>query len=270
MGNVDATSARFVASNRAATACYDLFVGQPLRVVVVDDDDLSRRGMAELLGDRAELAVVASLTHEQAVRHPRWDGIDVAIVDAADEDRRGDQFPGVGVVEAIRDRGGDQTAVVVVTGHFFDDAVRRRMREAGADFFYNRIEFHDAATLYTAVLEADQQSNRGVPAESDPESMFRLGVIPNTRVNAGVRFLEERTPEQEGAGGSFRRARARLRYRSRFAHEARLNPVNADGRPPDRDQTAPSFPQIQRFLDWATKTKDRRHDTPGRRSLPGT
>src|SRR5579863_4039081 len=100
--------------------------------------------MAELLGDRTELEVVAALTHEQALQHPRWDAIDVALVDAADERQKVDQFPGVSVVEAIRGHGGDQTAVIVVTGHFFDDAVRRRMREAGADYFYNRVEVHDA------------------------------------------------------------------------------------------------------------------------------
>lgn len=214
--------------------------------------------MAELLGDRSELEIVAALTHEQALHQPRWDAVDVAVVDAADERQKVDQFPGVSVVEAIRGQGGDHTSVIVVTGHFFDDAVRRRMREAGADFFYNRIEVHDAATLYRAVLDSDKESARGVPPESDPETMFRLGVTSDTRVNAGVQFAQDHPIELELSGGAIRRTRAKLRYRLIFGRAAGLNPVNADGRPPDREQMAPSLPQIQRFVDWATKAKDRR------------
>ncbi len=241
-----------------AQPVYDDEMARPQRVVVVDDDDLSRRGMADLLGDRPELQVLAALTHEQALHQPRWDAVDVALVDAADERQKVDQFPGVSVVESIRDRGGDETTVIVVTGHFFDDAVRRRMREAGADFFYNRIELHDAASLYEAVIDHDRESIRGVPPEADPEAMFRLGVTQNTHVNAGVHLAEAHPIEQELAGSALRRTRAKLRYRLHFGRVAGLNPVNADGRPPDREQAAPSLPQIQRFFDWATKTKDRR------------
>jgi DNA-binding NarL/FixJ family response regulator len=224
------------------------------RVAVVDDDDLSRRGMAELLADRPEVEVVASLTHDQAMTQPRWDQVQVAVVDAADEREDTDQFPGVEVVEAIRHRGGDHTVVVVVTGHFFDDAVRRRMREAGADFFYNRIDLHDAAALYRAVCDLEGQAG-GVPAESDPEALFRLGVTEHTKVNDGVRYGTDHPMVAELSGGAIRRARARLRYRLAFGRASRLSPVNSDGRPPERDQEAPSLPQMQRFLDWATKAK---------------
>jgi hypothetical protein len=43
-----------------------------------------------------------------------------------------------------------------------------------------------------------------------------------------------------------------------FNRVARLNPVNADGTIPDRDQDEPSLPQIERFLEWASKSKMRR------------
>ena len=172
--------------------------------------------------------------------------------------RKKDQFPGVAVVQSIRERGGDHAAVIIVTGHFFDDAVRRRMREAGADYFYNRIELHDTAELYRAVLHCDEGSpDRSVPPESDPESMFHLGITPKTRVNAGVRFVQDHPVEETLGNGAIRRARARLQYRVAMGREAGLNPVNADGCPPERDQTAPSLPQIQRFMEWATKAKNR-------------
>ncbi len=226
--------------------------------MVVDDDDLSRRGIAELLADRPEIEVVGALTHVEALLRPGWDLVDVVIVDAADERRDDDQFPGVGVVEAIRAGGGNDVTVVVITGHFFDDAIRRRMREAGADFFYNRIEVQDSAVLYQAVLEPDEL-RRGVPAESDPETLFRLGVTPGTRVNAGVQRARELRWQDQLSGGAIRRARDRMRLRRSLGDEARLTAVNSDGRQPDRPQTVPSLSQIQRFLEWATRTKpDRR------------
>jgi DNA-binding NarL/FixJ family response regulator len=40
------------------------------RVVVVDDDDISRRGLTELLADRPELIVAGSLVHDEALE---WD-----------------------------------------------------------------------------------------------------------------------------------------------------------------------------------------------------
>lgn len=100
------------------------------RVVIVDDDDISRRGLAELLGDRPEIDVVAALTHDQArAWQAEWDGVDVLVVDAADDRCQLDHFLRVAVVESVRRRRrSDQTAVIVVTGHFFNDAVRRRMR----------------------------------------------------------------------------------------------------------------------------------------------
>jgi len=43
--------------------------GQRLvRVVVVDDDDINRRGMASLLHDAAEIEVVAAVSHAQALQ----------------------------------------------------------------------------------------------------------------------------------------------------------------------------------------------------------
>src|SRR6266571_3885562 len=89
------------------------------------------------------------------------------------------------IVEQIRRRSpaGD-TTVAVFTEHFFDDALRRRVREAGADFFWDRCHLRDARTLVAAVL--DPRKPPGVPRELDPENLFRLGVTEVTRVNRAV------------------------------------------------------------------------------------
>jgi DNA-binding NarL/FixJ family response regulator len=224
--------------------------------VIVDDDDLSRRGLSELLGDRPELQVLDSLNHEQAVQNPRWDAVDVAVVDAADARLDGDQFPGVAVVENIRAKHGENTTVIVMTGHFFDDALRRRMREAGADYYYNRIELQDSAALYQAVLNCEHGSGR-IPPEQDLDQAVKLGVTDRTKVNEGVRFVQEHSLTSELDSDRTKGVRARLRYRRTFGQQAQLHAVNSDGRTPEREQDAPSVLQIQRFWDWATKVKGR-------------
>jgi CheY-like chemotaxis protein len=127
------------------------------RVIVVDDDDISRRGLGELLADHPALDVGGVLSLHAALE---WDGhwhdVDVVIVDAAEKGRLDDHGAGVAVVEHVRRMAARHTPVIiVVTGHFFDDAVRRRMREADADFIYHRSEVQDTASLYAAILHPD-------------------------------------------------------------------------------------------------------------------
>jgi DNA-binding NarL/FixJ family response regulator len=227
------------------------------RVVVVDDDDISRRGLAELLADRPELEIAGSFVHDKALEwDAEWDTIDIAIVDAADSRRDDDHFPGVGVVDHIRRRRSrEQTMVVVLTGHFFDDAVRRRMREAQADFFYHRSELQESEHLYEAILHPEQ-ARAGVPDGTDPEAQFRLGVVPGTHINDAVSYsrsmgLSDKLTAREGD-----RSRSWSRLRTSFNEVAHLNPVNADGTPPERLQRDPSLTQIERFLNWATRAKD--------------
>jgi DNA-binding NarL/FixJ family response regulator len=46
------------------------------RVVVVDDDDISRRGLDALLGDSDDLIVAAAYSRAQAILHSsEWNGI---------------------------------------------------------------------------------------------------------------------------------------------------------------------------------------------------
>lgn len=225
------------------------------RVVIVDDDEISRRGMAEVLADRPEIEVTGTLTHGEALQYgERWDEVDVAVVDAADDTEEADQFPGVAVVECIRRRRSrEQCTVIVVTGHFFDDAVRRRMREACADLFYHRSELRLGLALQEAVLHPDRMSH-DVPAPHDHEGVFRLGLTSSSRVNDAVAYASEHGLN-EALGRRSGRSRAWGHQRKAFNDRARLSPINADGRPPERDQREPSLPQIERFLRWATRVK---------------
>ncbi len=224
------------------------------RVVVVDDDDISRRGLGELLADHPEIEVTDVLSHDAAMTwNGDWSATDVVIVDAADERRTDDQFAGVGVVQHVRRMTpGTDVLIIVITGHFFDDAVRRRMREAQADFFYHRSEVQEADALYAAVL-CPGAARSGVPGVTDPEALFRLGIVDSSRVNDGVRAAASLGLDQPHPPGA--RSRSRTRLRQIFNQSARLNPINRDGSAPDRGQDDPSFPQVERFLEWATRAK---------------
>jgi CheY-like chemotaxis protein len=222
------------------------------RVAIVEDDDIQRRGMSEYLADRADIEVVGILDHYEAMLwDSEWDEVDIALVDAADPNRPTDQFPGVDVVDRIRNRRSSaETRVIVVTGHFFDDAVRRRMREAGADYFYHRPELHKRDALYEAVFHPERAAE-GVPGVHNDEALIRLGVGRGSRVNDAVRYASQGANRPAGT----QRSRAWNTYRRTFNSVARLQPMNTDGTPPDREQTEPSKTQIERFLDWATRVK---------------
>ncbi len=224
-----------------------------VHVVVVDDDDITLMGSTAILAGCAGVDVLASLSHEAALDAGfAWDGVDVVLVDASDRRRLDDHFPGVQVVQRVREsRTPEQTRVIVLTGVMFDDAIRRRMREAGADFYYHRSELLEAAVLCRVVLRPEA----AIPEPADPEHLFRLGIGSATRVNEALQAARDEglLTGQGGAGG---RGRDRSRRRERFARRAGLHVVTADGRPPDREQPAPSLPQIDRFLRWATRLRD--------------
>lgn len=227
-----------------------------INAVVVDDDDVSRRGMVSLLGEHGQVASVTPLSHNQALCWPGdWNSVDVVVVDASDEQCGFDQFPGVGVVERVRSHTAlGQTTVIVMTEQFLHDGLRRRMREARADFFYPRSELGNTDILYAAVLRPTT-ARRGIPPTQDPEAEFRLGVTVATRVNRAVTYAVESGLSLDLARRREPRSRRWIRLRAEFNSHARLTPVTIDGRRPDRTQELPSLPQMARFLTWATKVK---------------
>ncbi|MFI6604738.1 hypothetical protein ACIBHX_51665 [Nonomuraea sp. NPDC050536] len=221
-------------------------------MIIVDDDDISRHGLAAILSSAPDVNVTAALDHRRALAWPDWRQIDVALVDAADERREDDHFPGVAVVEAIR-AGGSRATVIVLTGHFFNGAIRHRMKEARADYFYHRSELSDAAVL----LETVRDPRKAVPDPTDPEEAIRHGVSRRSHVNRAVRHALERDLRAAIAERQNPRSRGWERLRRDFNQEAELIAMTSDGRIPDRHQELPSLPQISRFLQWATRVKTR-------------
>jgi CheY-like chemotaxis protein len=227
----------------------------PKHVVIVDDDEVWRTKIASMLNDCDELTVESAVTHDIAAEWvDQWNGVDIAIVDAGDIRRKDDHFPGVGVVRQIRKHRGDAVLIIVITGHFLDDALRWRMREARADFFYHRSDVQEEQTLVDAILHPER-ARRGVPDVQDPEAAFRVGVVPRTRLNEALDFASENNLVDSSARQSSSRSRKWLHMRARFNEIARLNTINAGGTIPDRDQSNPSYDQITRLYRWATRAK---------------
>ncbi|MEU8104894.1 hypothetical protein AB0C18_14350 [Nonomuraea muscovyensis] len=218
-----------------------------MRQLMIVDDDISRHGLAAIVSSAPDLEVAAALDHRRALVWSGWQQIDVALVDAADERREDDHFPGVAVVEAIR-ASGSRATVIVLTGHFFDGAIRRRMKEAKAAYLYHRSELLDAAVL----LETVRDPRRAVPDPIDPEEEIRHGLSRYSHVNRAVLHALERTCKPPSPSGG-NPARAWERLRRDFNREAELIAMTPDGRLPDRRQELPSLPQISRLLQWATR-----------------
>lgn len=233
------------------------------RVAVVDDDDWSRTGLAAILAADARIEVVAALTHDEALTDDRWLDADVVVVDAADDRRTDDQFPGVAVVERARAALHAHATVIAVTGYFWDSAVRVRMKEAGADLLYYRPEVQDGDRIRAVVLDPDLET-RAFPAPDDDEELFRLGINPTTRVNRFVTTARELGWLDGQLARPGRRTRRFEREREQASTAGRVHPVNADGTPPDREQSWPGRPQLARLLDWATRVPQQRRPRPDR------
>jgi CheY-like chemotaxis protein len=149
-------------------------------VVVVDNDPVMRAGTAAILADVDNLELLAAMDHDSALEWTeQWFGVDVAVVDASDQRRARDQFPGVAVVRSIRKHGRGVT-VVVLTGQYLHPGLRHRMWDAGADFFYPRDEGMTADELISVVLRPSAHRRLASVVGSLPNE---LGVTRATRVN---------------------------------------------------------------------------------------
>lgn len=150
------------------------------RVVVVDNDPVMRAGTACVFGTVDDIELVATVDHDAALSWTEhWLSVDVAVVDASDRRRNGDQFPGVAVVRSIREFGRGIT-VVVLTGQYLHPGLRHRMWEAGADFFYPRDEGMTEAELISVVLRPSEHRRLHYLPGSLPGD---LGVTQATQVN---------------------------------------------------------------------------------------
>jgi hypothetical protein len=178
------------------------------------------------------------------------------VIDASDQRRESDQFPGVDVVRAIR-RSSSQTLTIVLTGQYLHTGLRRRMWEAGADFFYPRDEGMTEEELVSVVTGPDEHRRLAPPQAARDE----LGVTAKTQVNDLVERLG--APDIRSALRFDHRKKADPHgERSRWWHQVRrlatgpagLVPVKASGERADR-LSAPSVVQLRKF--WAAMTRVR-------------
>jgi CheY-like chemotaxis protein len=228
--------------------------------VVVDDNDLTLPGFLLALRESPEVELVAGLSHDEALAWTGvWGSVDVVVVDAADEGRAGDQFPGVAVVRRIRaEAGGRQPLVVVVTGHYLHDGLRHRMAAAEADFFFLRSELRSPGALVDVVLHPDNH-RRGVPAPADADAGRLLGVGPAAEVESFVEWVDGRDlgPALTGEDRSRDQPRSRrwARLRKEAAGAGRIEPMNMTTGDAPRGQGVPSIRQLARLWAWAARIR---------------
>lgn len=230
-------------------------------MVVVDDNQLTLPGFVQALAQAREIDVVAGLGHDQALAWPEghWAGVDVVIVDAADEGRSGDQFPGVAVVRRIRSAAVDrEPLIVVVTGHYLHDGLRHRMAVAGADFYFLRSDLRAADALVDVVLHPDRH-RRGVPNVAEPETQRLLGVGAESDVEAFVGWVEAHELANALGGTEHVRDQPRSRRWPRVRREAAgagaIEARNLTTGDPPRRQSTPSIRQLARLWEWAARVR---------------
>jgi CheY-like chemotaxis protein len=232
--------------------------------VVVDDNQLTLPGFAQAVADADELELVGAFGHEDALRWAGdWAAVDVVVVDAADEGRPGDQFPGVAVVRWVRTAASArQPLVVVVTGHYLHEGLRHRMAEAQADFYFLRSDLRSPEALVDVVLHPERH-RRGVPEVADARAGRRLGVAAGSDVESFVGWVEARNlgPDLSGARGDRDQPRSRrwVRLRREAADAGAIEPSNLTTGDAPRGQSVPSIRQLSRLWEWAARIRPRDH-----------
>lgn len=237
-------------------------------VVLVDDNRLTLDGYAETLRNHPHIDLMAAIGHDDALAPERlWSNIDVVVLDAADEDKRGDQYPGVRVVRHIRANEGEiRPTIIVVTGHFFDDGLRHRMAEADADFFFLRPEIRTSEKLIDIVLNPHHYL-RGVPPISNKRDKQGLGVTERSQLEEFVQYVEQHELETSLDPHAPLRPpdgrRSMMRHRHNLTRAAHIAPVNlSTGNTPAGHQEDPSVRQLRRLWLWAARIKYPGDDAP--------
>jgi CheY-like chemotaxis protein len=240
-----------------------------VKVAIVDDDLWARLGRATGLAGASGYEVVEMAPRPAMAFAEGWDCVDVALVDAHDATEPFDRFPGVRVVEAIRERrDAGSTLVVVITGHSENAFLRLRMAEAGADFLYRHEDVRDLRHL-VSVIERPDPGRR--VARPDDAVLERLGLGPGSRPNAALRFLEKEGLEGVFDGQRSQKAldlsrRSIMRVRHEVARLADLSPTRPFSA--SRQLDAPEWRAVVDFVNRARGAERRntglRADSPRR------
>lgn len=161
-----------------------------VRVAIVDDDPWVARGRAAAIDATDGLQTVAVLTPAEALTMSAedWSAPDVVIIDAHEDNEEFDRFVGVGVVQHIRRLvGAERPRIVVITGHVFNDLLRLRMAEAGADFFYAHTDVRTADDLRRVALR--------LPGDETDVPDGRLAATGSPRINETIGWAERHLGE---------------------------------------------------------------------------
>ena len=216
-----------------------------LKVVIVDDDSWIRRGRAAAINEVPGFAAIAAMSPDEAFAHDDpdwWSATDVVLADAHDDDAGFDKFIGVRVVAHIRSlTGRARPQILVITGHLYNDLLRLRMAEAGADFLYSHSEVRSTEALIGAIQAswAMADSTSG-PLPSKTPGLNDAVMWAETNLGEGA-FQHESQKALPVSRRAIITARHRLRYQL----------PSSDGR------TIPSWREIADFIDRA-RGKERR------------
>lgn len=238
------------------------------RVALVDDNELSLPGFVAALRANPDIEVVAAVSHGTAEAWEReWTELDVLVVDAADETRDGDQFPGVAIVRRARAAANacdHRLVIIVVTGHSLHDGLRFRMARAGADFYFPRGDLRSPGTLVDVVLHPERARRRGVPGVDDPDAPATVGVTRDADVEGLLAYVEKEAlgPALDPPEGRRANPRSRrwFRHRRAMAEAGRIEPVNMTTGDRPRHQDTPSIRQLSRIFRWAARIPRDGHD----------
>ena len=224
-----------------------------LRVGIVDDDPWVREGRAAALERSGEVELVLCTDHAEALTRDGWDDVDVLLLDAHDPTAGFDQFAGVRIVERVRRvRGREDTRIVVLTGHAFNDLLRVRMAEAGADALHPHTDVRTAEALLAVV-----HGTLGADDSAADEARRRAGLPSGARLNDAVSWAEANV----GADALIDQPQKSLELSRRRVITARSRIAGMVGMPPSggaEGRKAPEWKEIVRFLQRARGAERRK------------
>jgi CheY-like chemotaxis protein len=217
---------------------------RPLRIAIIDDDVWVARGRAAAINESSELISVGTWLPGEALARTdpsQWADIDVVVVDAHDGSADFDKFVGVGVVSHIRSvTTASHPRIVVITGHVFNDLLRVRMKEAGADFLYAHSDVRSPEQLIEVIL---------TPAPT--ASVQGASTSPADGVNAAVAWAATHLGEDALRQESQKALPLSRRSIITARHRLRRHMPSAG------DHNPPSWKEVTGFVDRA-RGKERR------------
>jgi DNA-binding NarL/FixJ family response regulator len=220
------------------------------RVLIADDDDLMRAGLAELLSGEPEIELVGEAsTGREAVERARRHQPDVVLMDV--------RMPDLDGIDATRElaRVAPRVKVLILTTFEQDDYVFGALRAGASGFLVKRTRPEELIAAVRTVatgdgllspsvtrLVIDRMAQQPAPAFGDEEQLHELTPREREVLELVARGLSNReiaaklVVEESTIRSHIRRILTKLRLRDRvqlviFAYETGLNrPAAASGR----------------------------------------